>query len=239
MPMTFRFRLVPFVAALVVAVAGVLLGQWQTRRAVEKETIEATLSVREAVAPITLDARPRPTDELEFRRVIVDGEFARDWTVYLDNRPYKGAAGFQVLTPMKIAGSDMHVLVARGWFKRDAADRAKLPVIAAPAGAIRIEGAARRGSGHLLQLGKAEPLRPGVIVQNADVAEFAQASGLHLLPFVVEQLSDTRDGLVRDWPRPSSGAGKHRGYAFQWYALAATALIFFAATGLRRETKRP
>jgi cytochrome oxidase assembly protein ShyY1 len=56
-------------------------------------------------------------------------------------------------------------------------------------------------------------------------------------PFVIEQLSDTRDGLIRDWPRPSTGIDRHLGYAFQWYALAATAFIFFVVTGFRRGTK--
>ena len=237
MPMIFRFRWIPFIAAAIAAAIGVSLGQWQTRRAFEKDAIEARLAVRETAAPIALDGRSLTMDELEYRRVSVSGEFIHDWTVYLDNRPYKGVAGFHVLTPMKVAGSDTHVLVARGWFKRDAVDRAKLPVIAAPEGTIRIEGVARRGAGHVMELGKAEQLRPGAIVQNAGIAEFTQASGLRLQPFVIEQVSDGRDGLVRDWLRPSSGADKHRGYAFQWYALAATALIFFVATGFRRGTK--
>jgi len=30
---------------------------------------------------------------------------------------------------------------------------------------------------------------------------------------------------------------KHRGYAFQWYALAAMAFIFFVVTGIRRGKK--
>lgn len=237
MPMTFRFRWIPFIAAAIAAAIGVSLGQWQTRRAFDKDAIEARLAVRETATPIALDGRPAAINELEYRRVSVSGEFIHDWTVYLDNRPYRGVAGFHVLTPMKVAGSDMYVLVARGWFKRDSVDRAKLPVIAAPEGTIRIEGVVRRGAGHVMELGKAERLRPGAIVQNAGIAEFTQASGLRLQPFVIEQVSDARDGLVRDWLRTSSGADKHRGYAFQWYALAATVLIFFVATGFRRGTK--
>jgi cytochrome oxidase assembly protein ShyY1 len=80
-------------------------------------------------------------------------------------------------------------------------------------------------------------LKPGAIVQNAEIADIGRAAGIALQPFVVEQTSDAADGLVRDWPRPSSGADKHRGYAFQWYALAATALLFFVVTGFRRGKK--
>ena len=237
--MKFRFRWIPFVAAAIAAALGVSLGQWQTRRALEKEAIETRLQARESGAPVTLGGTRQPVDDIEFRRVQVRGEFAGNWTVYLDNRPHKGAAGFYVLTPMKIAGSDLHVLVARGWVKRDVKDRVKLPPIPTPEGVVGIEGIARRNSGNVLQLGKAEPLRGGAIVQNVDVSEFEQASGLKMQAFVIEQTSDLDDGLLRDWPRPSAGSDKHRGYAFQWYALALTALIFFVVTGFRRGPKRP
>ena len=42
---------------------------------------------------------------------------------------------------------------------------------------------------------------------------------------------------ARDWPLPSAGVDKHRGYAFQWYALAATAFLFFLVTGFRRASR--
>ncbi len=41
------------------------------------------------------------------------------------------------------------------------------------------------------------------------------------------------DDLRREWPQPASGVEKHRGYAFQWYALAA--LISALAALLRME----
>lgn len=234
MPLKFRFRWIPFVAALAAAAIGVSLGQWQTRRAAEKLAIEARQQAREAEPLSGIGTEIRRPDEVEFRRMKVRGEFIPEWTVYLDNRPYKGAAGFYVMTPMRIAGSDMHVLVARGWVKRDVADRAKLPPIPTPAGTLEIEGTARRAPGHVMQLGKAEALRRGAIVQNVDASEFEEAAGLKMQPFVLEQAGDLKDGLVRDWPRPSTGVEKHQGYAFQWYALAVTALLFFVATGFRR-----
>jgi surfeit locus 1 family protein len=237
MPITFRFRWIPFIAALVVVAIGVSLGQWQTRRATEKQALEAKLIARENAPPIVLNLMRTADEDPEFRRVIVRGEFVRDWPVYLDNRPYKGMAGFYLLMPLKIAGTGMHVLVNRGWLPRDPVDRAKLPSVATPGNIVEIEGIARRNPGHVLQLGKAGSLRPGAIVQNADIAEFARASSLAFHPFIIEQLGNTQDGLVRDWPRPSTGIDRHLGYAFQWYALAAMAFIFFVVTGFRRGTK--
>jgi cytochrome oxidase assembly protein ShyY1 len=221
-------------ATVLVIAIGISLGRWQSRRAVEKETLEQTLLAREAAPQIALTGQAYTADELEYRRVSVRGEFVRGWTVYLDNRPHNAEAGFYVLTLLKIADSSSHVLVARGWVKRNMQDRTKLPPIPVPEGTVEIQGVVRSHPGKLLQLGTPEPVHPGAIVQNLDVPTFAQQAHLPMQPFLIEQSSNTHDGLVRDWPRPSSGAEKHRGYAFQWYALAATAFIFFLVTGFRR-----
>ncbi len=234
MPIQFRFRWIPLVATIIAMAIGISLGQWQTRRAAEKTEIEHRLATREAAAPMMLSTGRPSIDEVEYRRIRVSGQFVQEWPLYLDNRPHQGTAGFHVLMPFRIAGGNTHLLVARGWVKRNLADRARLPEIATPEGTIELEGIARRNVGQVLQLGQPEPLKPGGIVQNLDIAELERASKLPMQAFVLEQTSDTKDGLVRHWLRPSAGVDKHRGYAFQWYALAATAFLFYVATGLRR-----
>ena len=233
MRMTFTFRWIPFMAALLVMVVGILLGNWQTRRAAEKIAIENAIVERAEQAALNLN-KPFSQNDIEYRRVTAKGSFIADWPVYLDNRPYQGKAGFTLLMPLRLSNSDSVVLVARGWFPRDAAERTKLPVIPVPEAPVQIEGTARNTAGRVLQLGQATTLQPGAIVQNLEQSEFARVSKLPLHNFIIEQTSDTGDGLVRDWPRPSGGVDKHRGYAFQWYALAATALVFFLVTGFRR-----
>lgn len=224
---------------LLVVSLGVALGQWQLRRAAEKTAIERRLSARETAPVLALRASGQHIDELEYRHVVLRGEFVPQWTMYLDNRPYRGAAGVVVVTPFRLAGSARHVLVERGWIARDANERTRLPDIAAPAGEVTLAGMVRRNAGRLLQLGHAAPLVPGAFVQNLESAEFGKVSGLGVEDFVIEQSSDNGDGLVRDWPRPSSGVERHYGYAFQWYALAATAFLFFVVTGFRRATNKP
>jgi len=129
------------------------------------------------------------------------------------------------------------VLVLRGWFPRDVRDPMKLPTVPLPAAPVHLEGKIRHSAGKLMQLGGPAELKPGAILQNVEVAEFARASKLPLQTFIIEQTSDTDDGLVRDWPLPSTGIDTHRGYAFQWYALSVAALIFFLVTGFRRASK--
>jgi surfeit locus 1 family protein len=236
MRIRFRFRWIPFLAASIVIAIGLALGQWQMHRAAYKEAIEAKLTARGAEAPITLDSTPVNVDQVEYRRVLVTGEFIDGWPIYMENRPDKGVAGFYLLMPLKIAGSHLHVLVARGWLPRDAADRSKLPATKTPTGIVKIEGIVRRNPGHLMQLGQGSPVRPNAILQNVEVAEVAKASKLPMQPILVEQSNDLHDGLLRDWPRPSSGIEKHYGYAVQWFGLALTAFIFFVVTGFRRES---
>lgn len=244
MPIRFRFSWIPFIAAMIAVAIGVALGNWQTRRALEKEAIEASLQARDAQPAIRLDpSAAHDPAAVEFRRVRVQGRFVREWPLYLDNRPHERRAGFHMLMPFKIAGSDKAVLVARGWAPRDQQDRARLPATPTPADEVMIEGSIRRHLPRVYQFGASAPPRPGAIVQNVSVDEFAAASGLALLPFIIEQKdvdgsgAKYEDGLVRDWPRPSQGADKHRGYAFQWYGLAAAAFLFFIVTGFRRGIK--
>ena len=248
MRIRFHFRWIPFVAMLLLVALGISLAQWQQRRGDEKLARAARLEAGNLAAPLVLSAAPLlPADAqaIEYRRVSVTGHFIPAWTMYLDNRPYKGQAGFHVLTPFQIDGSNMHVLVAQGWLPRNNAERTRIPDYATPAGTVTIAGIARLNAGHVMELGTAPALAPHAIVQNADIAQLAQASSLVLQPFILEQTVDIGQAAapapgalpVRDWPAPDLGADKHRGYAFQWYALALMAFLFFVFTGCRRANK--
>lgn len=232
----FRFKWIPFAATALLVALGLSLGQWQERRAAQKVTLQMLLEAGNKAAPLALGAAPLAAAEVEFRRVTVKGQFVPDWTLYLENRPYQGRAGFYVLMPFRIDGSNMHVLVERGWLPRNVAQRDAVPPYVTPFGTVMIEGIARENTGRVMQLGTAPPLRGRAIVQNADIGQVGAASGLLLQPFIVLQ-TGLDEQLVRDWPAPDTGVDKHRGYAFQWHALALMAFLFFVLTGLRRGTK--
>ncbi len=233
----FRMRWVPFLATMCVVAIGIALGQWQLQRAHDKEALERRQVAASRAAPQPLSALQGTSDELEFRRISVSGEFIRSWPLYLDNRPYKGQAGFHVLMPLQLAQSKQVVLVARGWLPRDLADRLHIVSYATPTGPVEIEGIIRTHAGRLLQLGQPAAPTPGAVVQNLEPADVAVASGLAVAPFIVEQTSSLDDGLVRDWPQPSAGIDTHYGYAFQWFGLAATAFLFFVVSGFRHGKK--
>ncbi|MBJ7314098.1 SURF1 family protein [Rugamonas sp. CCM 8940] len=245
MRIAFRFRLLPCIATVLLVALGISLGNWQQRRAEQKTALQRKLAEGNAAAPLSLSAAapltPAAAAAIEYRRVRLTGEFRRDWPLYLDNRPYQGRAGFYLLMPFKMAGSELHVLVERGWLPRNMARREQMQPYATPVGRVTLEGIVKLSAGHVMQLGSAAPLLPGAIVQNAEPAQLAAAGAMTLQPFVVEQsgpataLNAAADAqLVRDWPAPALGVEKHRGYAFQWYALALMAVLFFVFTGFRR-----
>jgi surfeit locus 1 family protein len=235
MPLRFRFRTIPFIATLLLVLLGIALGNWQSRRAAEKTALQARLEQGMAASPLALTGGPVDAAQLEFHRVIVTGEFVPNWPVFLDNRPQNGRTGFILLMPFKIAGSNKAVLVARGWLPRNNAEHDRLPPYATPPGRITLEGRAVRQLARVMQLGAQAPLKPNAIVQNTDAAELARASGLDLLPVMVEQTGpDTAgEGVLRNWPAPSVDIGR-----LQWYALAAMAFLFFVITGFRRGRRK-
>lgn len=239
----FHFRPVPFIAALLIAIVGIALGNWQQGRAAQKLAVQEKLAALASEAPVALGPAATQVGALEYRRVTVTGEFVADWPLFLANRPMAGRAGYYLVMPFKIAGSHTHVLVMRGWLPREA-EYGKLPAFATPSGTVTIEGIVLASAGHVMDLGEAAPLAPKAIVQNIDPQLASKATGLALQPFFLQQTGpdqpgEADDGLLRVWPSPSSGIDKHRGYAFQWYALAAMSVLFFVITGFRSGSRKP
>jgi surfeit locus 1 family protein len=162
-------------------------------------------------------------------RVSVEGEFLPRYTVYLDNKMRRGKAGYEVITPLRLRGSSSHVLVNRGWIEAGKT-REALPEVATPAGEVRIEGVALERLPKVLMLENSK----GKVRQSVELEAYAAETGLRLEPRVIEQHSDLRDGLARDWPPRGVGAEKHAAYALQWYSLAALAVILVVVLSFRR-----
>lgn len=214
--------LVVLLAAVVAAGITARLGVWQLSRAAEKEALQASLDSRGAEPPLAASDLARSAEVAagqHHRRITLEGRWVAGRTVYLDNRPMEGRAGFYVVTPLLLPDGDA-VLVQRGWVPRDAEDRTRVPRVDAPEGVIRVEGRIAPPPSRLFELG-AE--LQGAIRQNLDLDAFGRESGLRLRPLSLKQ-ADTpgapSDGLMRRWPAPAVDVHKHYGYAFQWFALA-------------------
>jgi surfeit locus 1 family protein len=200
------------------------LGFWQLDRAAQKNALQASLDARSFQPPLdaaSLARTPGAAEGQHFRRIVLQGRWLAERTVFLDNRQMDGKVGFFVVTPLALAGSAAAVLVERGWAPRDFNDRAVLPPVTTAAGIVTVAGVVAPAPSRLFQF--ADPAG-GTIRQNLDIASFARESGLELLPLSIQQhdvAGTAPDGLVRHWLAPASDVQKHYGYAVQWFAIAA------------------
>jgi len=227
----FRPRLATTAAAVIFCVLSVSLGNWQLRRAAEKETAQAQRDARSRGAPVNLPAIPIDAEAWVWRRVGVEGEFASRYAVLIDNRTRDGRAGYELVMPLRIRGSDRYVLVNRGWVAQGRT-RDELPSVRTPTGPVRLDGIAVLPPAQVFELG--DSASAGRVWPHLDLARYRSWSGLALQPVVVLQTSELDDGLVRRWPRAESGAAKHRAYALQWYIFALLTVILYGALNLRR-----
>ena len=219
-------------AATVAAVAlFVAAGTWQRDRMLAKEADRAALDAAAALAPVPL---PRTDDwaAWRYRRVTATGEWRGAAQVLVDNKVQAGRAGFHVLTPLALDDRRV-VLVDRGWIAAGAG-ATRVPDVAAPQGRVTVAGRIAAQRSRYVELDAGAPA--GNVWQNLDPARIGAATGLALLPAVIEQddASAPADGLVRRWPPPDAGVDTHRVYMMQWYAFAALAAGLWIGFAVRR-----
>lgn len=227
----FRPGLVVTAATIAFCALTLALGLWQTRRAGEKESLQVMLDARAAEPRMTLSPAPAGPDAIAFRRVAARGEYVERFGILLDNKVHRGRVGYQVVTPLRIAGGDLHVLVNRGWI---AAGRTRddVPKVPVPPGPQTVEGIAIVPGARVYELGVDSPRN--AVWQHLLLDRYRAWSGLELQPFVIQQTNDAGDRLVREWDRPDSGADRHRSYSLQWFSLAILAVVLYVVLNLKR-----
>jgi surfeit locus 1 family protein len=226
----FRPGWIPSLAAAAFIALTIALGGWQTRRAEEKLAAGRMLDEAARGPVLQVPAARVGASGFERRRVAARGTFVPGGTFLLDNKVMHGAVGYYVVTPLKLESGGVHVLVNRGWIA--AGDRSRPPEVPAPGGVQTIEGVAVVPGTRFLELGPESD--SGTLRQNLVLSREEKRLGLPLQPFVIEQTSDARDGLVRAWERPDTGVDRHRAYALQWYLFSALAAVLYVALGFKR-----
>src|SRR3954468_12993780 len=116
----FCWSLWPTAGALVGIALTLALANWQLSRAHEKELAAERVAAANRDAPIELSGNEVKADDVVWRRVEVRGTFEPQYMILIDNRIFGGRVGYDVVTPIKIAGSERHVLVNRGWIAANA-----------------------------------------------------------------------------------------------------------------------
>jgi surfeit locus 1 family protein len=223
----FRPRLAPLLFTIAVVLFCAALGAWQLERLEWKRGLIAQREAATAAAPV---APPRTLLEaraLEFHRIFDEGVFGHDKEIFLNAIAPKGAAGFDVLTPLREAGGRI-VFVNRGFVPTDLKDPVKRAA-GQPAGTVRVAG--------VLRLPPEK--KPNWFVPDnradrndwfwIDLPAIGAAAGLaNVAPFTIEADATANPG---GWPKggvtPLVLPNDHLQYAITWFSLAIAALVIY------------
>ena len=224
--------LLPTVAAAVLIALFCGLGFWQLERAATKEERRAAF---EEARGVWRNGETQGRDPQEFDVVDLSGRYDPVHQFLKDNRTHRGRAGYHVLTPFHTARHGT-VLVNRGWVPA-AGDRTVLPGVAVPGGEMRIQGTVRFPLEDLFVLGDTGYAANGWprVIQRVEIDAMRQALGYPLAKWLVALDPGAPHGYVREWrPYPGLSPARHRGYAFQWFALATALLAIWLILHLKR-----
>ncbi len=227
------------VVALVLCALFVRFGAWQWHKGMQREQ-EWTRFARGADQVIALGARA-VSDVPLFQRVSVTGRLESARQFLLDNRTYRGRAGYEVLTPLTRAGAAV-LLVDRGWVPFSGS-RARLPDIAFEAAApVTLSGRLAELPSPGLASGRASPEAHAPwpkVTSYPRAAELGAALGAPLAARILLLDPQAPFGYVRDWQPPGMAPLRHLSYAIQWWSFATLALIVWAVVSTRRTQPAP
>jgi surfeit locus 1 family protein len=209
------------VLAALAAALFIRLGFWQVTRLHERQARNVAIAAQQHSVPMPLSMLPRDT-AAHYRPAKVEGRFDYEHELVLTNRTRRGSPGVDLLTPVRVAGSDTAVLVDRGWvYSPDGStvDRARWR-----------EGDSASVAGYVelytstADAGTALASDPH-IVRHASRREIVARLPYPVAPFYLVSVSDsatTGHPARRDLPALDDGS--HRSYAVQWFCFAAIAL---------------
>jgi len=228
-------RFAPAVATALLLPGLLSLGFWQLDRSKQKLEIRNRVEQAAGADTITVAAAALDPQSVKFRSVQARGKFEPTPALLLDNKIYRGEAGYHVVAPFKPDGSDLRVLVNLGWVPWGP-DRSVLPATPAPEGVLQIEGRAVIPAQDYFEL-KAQTPEPRTRVwQNLDLPQYRTTVDFDVQPFVIELANESPvSSYKRQWRDFDDGwVERHKGYAFQWFGLAMTLVVINIALWRRR-----
>jgi surfeit locus 1 family protein len=212
------------------------LGFWQLDRAKEKTFLKERFEAGLQTAPLSLDALPGHLPNSLYLPVTATGYYDNAHSILLDNKIHNHQVGYEVITPLQIAGKKRRILVNRGWVPAPQ-QRRILPDIPHISGKQNVTGLVYLPPEKPFTLEKkgatttvAWPYR----VQVLDIPHIEQTLHMPLYPFVVQLDAQEDHGFVRDWQPVNLSPDKHLGYAAQWFTFAGVLIIIFVALNLKR-----
>jgi surfeit locus 1 family protein len=225
-----RKWLFPTLFVLAGTVLCVRLGIWQLDRLEQRRAFNQQFQSMRSISPLDLNQeQPVEIAQMEWRPVMVQGEYDFANQVALRNQYYGSEYGYHLLTPLLSDGGA--VLVDRGWIPANGnsspGDWSKYNV----PGVVNLSGQIR--------LGQTKPAIGGVadvlpadgsrleIWYNADIERIADQLPYPVLPVYIQPDVDQNDSdpPIPYQPTIEVTEGPHFGYALQWFTFATILLV--------------
>ncbi|WP_164863523.1 SURF1 family protein [Agromyces sp. LHK192] len=213
---------------VVFAIACCALGTWQLNRRAEALTEVARIDANydaqpEPVAAALPDPARFDPDE-RWQVVAISGEYLADEEVVIRNRPFEGASGFEVVTPMRLDDGTVF-FVDRGWIPQDSDGR---PSAYEPPERGHVEVTARLKAGEGTIHGRTAS---GDELATIDLDELADRVGepsyTGAYGILVQTGADANEPPLAA-ARPIRDEGPHLSYALQWFVFALLGFIGLA-----------
>ncbi len=213
------------VAAVVVMVR---LGVWQLDRLEQRRTFNERVKAQIGQPPLELTEATLELNlvDMEYREVIVDGEYEFNGEVALRNQVWNDLYGVHLLTPLHIQGTDWYVIVDRGWIPAEdfqSGDWSKYQ----ERGTVMVRGVIRSSQSKPDFGGRIDPTpAPGEGVLKAwhlvNLERIAAQLPYPILPIYIQQSPDPSwvGPPFRSQPHLDLSEGPHLGYAIQWFTFA-------------------
>ena len=233
-------KLITSIFAVIFFILFLNLGFWQLDRAEQKRELQSFFNERQAKEIIDLNnSFIKDSDNILWRKVTATGNFLERQQILLDNQVNAGQAGYYVYTPFKVKNSEDIFLVNRGWVPIGG-DRNKSPNLILTEGEATIHGVFKKEprTGVLLIENQVEKLNANVTrFQKIDIDEISAVTKIKLFPYIIRLSPESEHGYIRNWKLRNSGENVHIGYAYQWFAFAATLFIIYFVMNLKKKVK--
>lgn len=210
------------------------LGIWQLSRAHQKKLLLLSFQERTKHLPISAKKLTQQKD-VRFYRGNFEGYFDNQHSFLLDNKIFHKQIGYEVYTPFKIKGLNIAILVDRG-FVPIMKSRQQIPFIHEIKGNTTISGMLNLPPTYVTfgKIADTHELNHTLVIEYVNLIELEQFTRYPLFPYLLTLEPTHPAAYPIEWQIVIMGPERHLGYAIQWFALALTLLILFAALNRSR-----
>jgi surfeit locus 1 family protein len=197
-----RSKLLTIAVVLILSATFIFLVLQQKEQDAKQHDQQALIEQRLQAPPLLITDRVTDAEAVRYRRIKVRGTFENKFAFLLDSAVEIGQAGYYVITPLRIADTEIRILVNRGWIPLGE-HRNILANVEAPAseielmGIIDIPGKRRTVSGPAGPIGMGEPWPP--LWPFLDIEKFAKSVPYTIQAFVVLEDAESPYGYLRRW----------------------------------------